>query len=206
VVPLAYWRSTANCYNADSTITYANNRFNLAAARAHQTQLVRLWLRLIREIPAEVLATRLCRGSIAWNPFPGPASGRTAKVPVSGVASLYAFPRGQLGQSPFRGAVRSAPLSDRAHDAARWSRRLSDARAVEWFAWRGATWCYLAYIAVLLFAKRRRDLAPLGLAAILAANQLNVLVNNPGQLARYLTAPIILGILLLPLAVAPRDR
>jgi hypothetical protein len=41
---------------------------------------------------------------------------------------------------------------------------------------------------------------------LVAANQLNVLVNNPGQLVRYMAAPIILGILLLPLLFVTRRR
>ncbi|MDT5026422.1 MAG: hypothetical protein QOE61_2848 [Micromonosporaceae bacterium] len=206
VAPLEYWRSTANCYNADATITYANDRFNFAVARQHQTELVQLWLSLISRIPDEVTSTRLCRGSIAWNPFPGPTNGRIVKVPIGGVGKLYAFPPEQLAQSPFRHAIRSAPISGLAHAGARSFRRLTDIRAVEWLAWRGATWCYVAYLAVILFAKRQRDLPLLGLAAIVAANQLNVLLNNPDQLVRYMTAPIILGILLLPLAFVSRPR
>ena len=206
VAPLEYWRSTANCYNADSTLTYANDRFNFALARGHQRELVQLWLSLISRIPDEVTSTRLCRGSIAWNPFPGPTNGRTVKVPISGVGKLYAFPPEQLARSPFRDAIRSAPVSGPANAGARWFRRLTDIRAVEWLAWRGATWCYVAYLAVILFAKRQRELGLLGLAAIVAANQLNVLVNNPDQLVRYMTAPIILGILLLPLAFVRRPR
>jgi hypothetical protein len=55
---------------------------------------------------------------------------------------------------------------------------------------------------LILYARRRRDLAVLGLGAAILANQLNVTLNNPGQLARYMAGPLILGILLLPLAFA----
>ena len=204
VAPLEYWSSTANCYDADSTVTYANDNFDFAAARAQQVQLVRLWLHLMWRIPDEMVQTRLCRGSIAWNPFPGPAPSRIVKPPTGGVERLYAFPADRLAQSPFRGAIHSAPLSRIAHGAGSWVRRLSDTRSFEWFAWRGATWCYVAYVAVFLFARRRRDLALLGLAAIVLANQVNVLVNNPSQLVRYMAGPIVLGILLLPLAFVRR--
>jgi hypothetical protein len=83
-----------------------------------------------------------------------------------------------------------------------WLRKLSDTRQIEWLAWRGATWSYLAYLSLILYARRRRDLAVLGLGAVILANQLNVTLNNPGQLVRYMAGPLILGVLLLPLAFA----
>jgi hypothetical protein len=60
----------------------------------------------------------------------------------------------------------------------------------------------VAYVAVGLFAWRRRSWAPLALVAIVAATQITVTVNNPGQLVRYMEGPLVLGILLLPLAFA----
>jgi hypothetical protein len=204
VAPLEYWRTTANCYNADSTVTYANPEFNFAAAAVHQSQLLSLWLSLAQRVPGELAAARLCRGFIAWSPVPAPAAGRTVKVPVSGVQRHYDFPADRFAQTPFAGAIGSAPLSSLAHQTAIRYRHLTDAPALEWLTWRGATWCYVAYIAVAVFARRRRDLALAGLAAVILANQLNVLINNPGQLVRYMTAPILLGLLLLPLAFTPR--
>ncbi len=202
VAPLSYWRDTANCYNADSTVTYGNNEFNFAAASQHQGQLLQLWLDLGRRIPGEMVGARLCRGFIAWSPVPAPVAGRTVKVPITGVDRLFDFPRDRIDSSPFRGAIRSAPLSDTAHRAATWLRHGSDVHWLEWMTWRGATWCYLAYLAVALFAWRRRDIAALALITTILATQLNVLINNPGQLVRYMAAPIFLGILLLPLMFA----
>jgi hypothetical protein len=85
------------------------------------------------------------------------------------------------------------------HSAAVFYRHATAVRPVEWLTWRGATWCYVAYLAVIVFARRRGDIAMLALVATIAATQLNVLVNNPNQLVRYMTAPTLLGILLLPL-------
>jgi hypothetical protein len=206
VAPLEYWRSTANCYNADDTVTYGNPEFNIAAASQHQAQLVDLWLNLGKRIPGEMIGTRLCRGSIAWNPFPGPPKGRTVKVPISGVSRLFNFPPERLAQSPYRGAIQSAPPSHLVNRGATLLRNASAVRFFEWFTWRGATWCYIAYLTVAVLASRRRDLALLALAAVIAANQINVLINNPGQLVRYMMAPIILGILLLPLLPAALSR
>jgi hypothetical protein len=206
VAPLSYWRSTANCYNSDSTVRYSDPNFNIKAARNHSTELAQLWVRLVKRMPDEIASTRLCRGSIAWNPFPGPARGRTVKIPIAGVSSYFDFPVSRLDASPYRGAIRLAPLSPAAHQAGMWLRKLSDTRQFDWFAWRGATWSYVAYLALILYARRRRDVAVLGLGAVILANQLNVVLNNPSQLARYLAGPLILGILLLPLAFARPRR
>jgi len=202
VAPLDYWSSTANCYTSDTTVTYARPEFNFAAASDRRGELFDLWLRLLKRMPDEMAQTRLCRGSIAWNPFPGPAHGWTVKIPIAGVGRYFGFPRDRIAQSPFSDAIRLSPLSEPAHATGVFLRRLSDTRSFEWFAWRGATWCYVAYLAVILFARRRRDVAVLGLVAVVAANQINVLVNNPGQLVRYMVGPLIIGILLLPLAFA----
>lgn len=202
VAPLEYWSSTANCYVADDTVTYGAPEFNFAVAREREAELFELWLRLVKRMPDEMIEARLCRGSIGWNPFPGPPEGRAIKIPVEGVSSLYDFPRGRLSQSPFAGAIRSDPVNDTAHAGALFARRVSDARQFEWFAWRGATWAYISYLAVALFARRRRDVALLALAAVVAANQINVVMNNPNQLVRYMVGPIIAGVLLLPLAFA----
>lgn len=204
VAPLEYWSSTANCYNADSTVTYGNHSFNFAVASERKGELFGLWLRLVTRMPDEIVSTRLCRGAIAWSPFPGPAHGWTVKIPIAGAERYFNFPRHRIERSPFAGAIRSAPLSGTAHSAGVFLRRLSDTRSFEWFAWRGATWCYVAYLAVILFARRKGDIVILALVAVVAANQVNVLVNNPGQLVRYMVGPIILGILLLPLAFVSR--
>src|SRR5262249_22041243 len=112
------------------------------------------------------------------------------------------YPLSRLDASPYKGAIRLAPLSPAAHQGAVWLRKLSDTRQFEWVAWRGATWCYLAYLSLILYSRRRRDLAVLGLGAVVFANQLTVVLDNPSQLVRYMAGPLILGILLLPLAFA----
>jgi len=202
VAPLSYWRTTANCYNADDTVQFSDPSFSINAARAHAGELAALWTRLVKRMPDEIASARLCRGSIAWNPFPGPARGRTVKIPIAGVTSYFDFPLSRLDASPDKGAIRLDPVSPTAHRLGVWLRKLSDTRQFEWFAWRGATWSYLAYLSLILYAHRRRDLAILGLGAVIMANQLNVTLNNPGQLARYMAGPLILGVLLLPLAFA----
>ncbi len=70
--------------------------------------------------------------------------------------------------------------------------------------WRGATWCYLGYLVLLIAARRLRRWDLLAVGAPLLANQLTVLALNPAQLYRYMVGPILLGILLVPLVSASR--
>lgn len=202
VAPLDFWAASANCYSSDATIL-GKREFNLQAARDHSSELFDVWLRVLRRTPEELVQARICRGSIAWNPFPGPARGWTVKPPVAGASVAYDFPRRRLAESPFAGAIRSAPPIPLLHDAAVWLRHLSDTRSFQWLLWRGATWCYIAYLAVLLWGRRRRELGALALVAAIVANQVTVLASNPNQLVRYMMGPFVLGVLLLPLAFVP---
>ena len=206
VAPLSYWRSTANCYSADATVAPGRPQFSLEAARTHQAELFNLWLTILKRAPDVITQARLCRGSIAWNPFPGPAEGWTVKIPIEGVTRFFEFPAARIAQSPYRDAVHRAPPSDTALQTGVFLRRLSDTRSFEWFLWRGATWAYVSYVAVFLFARRRRSVAVMALVAVIVANQITVAVNNPNQLVRYMVGPLILGILLLPLAFVSRAR
>jgi hypothetical protein len=199
VAPLSYWRDTANCYDADATVNYGRPSFSIDAARAHAGQLFDLWRRVAERTPDVVAGARLCRGAIAWDPFP---AGRTVKIPIAGTRTYFDFPVHQIAQSPYAGAIRSAPLSGFLHRVAVFARRASNAPPIAWLAWRGAAWAYLAYASVGLFAWRRRSWAPLALVAVVAATQITVMLDNPSQLVRYMAGPLLLGILLLPLAFA----
>jgi hypothetical protein len=202
VAPLSYWRDTANCYTADDTVTYGDPRFSITTARAEAGPLFDLWLRTVRRAPVLMAQTRACRGAIAWNPFPAPPAGWTRRIPITGTATFFDFPRAQIEQSRYAAAITSAPLIGPAHRLVVAARNASDPGWLEWIAWRGATWAYVAYAAVAVFAWRRRDWAPLALIAVIAATQITVAINNPSQLVRYMAGPLVLGIVLLPLAFA----
>ena len=71
---------------------------------------------------------------------------------------------------------------------------------------RGATWCYLSYLALGIAALRVRRWAILGAGAAALSNQLVVLTVNPAQLYRYMIGPLLVGVVLLPLlTLAGRD-
>jgi len=197
VAPLAHWRRSADCFSVDPTVYHPD--FDRRAAEAAHDELMSAWWRLVGRSPGTVLETRICRGSIAWRPTP--AGGLRAN-PTDWALPIY-LDRDPRFQAPeVRSVAYSRPLSDRASRVADvLSQRVSEP---EWLLWRGATWAYLAYLTVGLLAWRRRDRALLALASLSLGNQLSVLAVNNAQAARYMAAPFVLGILLLPLLAAGR--
>lgn len=201
VAPLAHWHDSARCTSTDSTV-YATG-FDRDAASAHNDDLMAVWRRVLTRDPGEIIATRWCRGAIAWSVTP---RGGLSKNPNPWSARSYAERDPRLAESPFRGAVVSKPLDDRLYDLAMTGVRQAGRPGLEWLAWRGATLAYVSYLVLGFAAWRRRDPRVLLLAAPILANQLSVLAVNNVQAARYMAAPYILGVLLLPMAFVARSR
>ena len=146
------------------TVAFGRPQFSIDAARAHARELFDLWLRVLKRAPDVIIQARICRGSIAWNPFPGAATGRhDSEDPDRRRAERVQLPdatRSPRAPTPARSSwTRSAP---RPATSRRSPAASHDTRAFEWIAWRGATWSYLAYLAVGLFAWRRRVVEPAG--------------------------------------------
>ncbi len=201
VAPLSVWSDSANCYTSDTTTSAKD--FSRSAAERNDSELFALWVRLIKRMPDEMVNTRLCRGSIAWQISRGPDRIGTVLTPYEGSRDLYGF-GSRMAANPYRSAIYSAPLSGAAHEAGLWLRKVSGSDPFVWILWRGATWCFLGYAAVLAFFIRRREVAVLALIAVAFGNQLVVLADNPAQLVRYMMGPIPIGVLLLPLLFAGR--
>ncbi|AVT32296.1 hypothetical protein C6361_25760 [Plantactinospora sp. BC1] len=197
VAPLAHWRQSADCYTVDSTVYHPD--FDRRAAAAHHDELLSAWWRLVRRSPETVLAARTCRGSIAWRPTP--AGGLRAN-PTAWALPIYLERDPRFQRPEVLAVAYSRPLGEPVSEAA--DVLASRVGQPEWLLWRGATWAYLAYLTVGLLAWRRRDRALLALATLSLGNQLSVLVVNNAQAARYMAAPFVLGVLLLPL-LAARD-
>lgn len=203
--PLAEWKKTANCYDSDKTNFIGGFTGNAAEASG---PLLSLWLRVLQRSPDLILGARICRGSIAWMIFPSTAASvnrylravaGAARIPAN-LFGLAAWPH--VRHNPYRAAMASRPLSQDMNTAAVFLRTASQVPQLEWLLWRGATWCYIAYLAAWAFARRRRNRSLLALTAIVAGQQLAVLANNPAQLFRYMAAPIFIGIMLVPLFFA----
>ncbi len=197
--PLKRWKASADCYSAATArmpgLTRAPHRLKL--------QLVSLWLRVFLRTPQLILAARLCRGSIAWQVFPGARQAVAYQYPSRIPTGLFGAARlKKVRDNPYRAELATRPLSSALNKTATFLRAASEIPQLAWLLWRGATWCYIAYLAVWAVAARRRSWVLLSLAAIVAAQQLVVLVQNPAQVFRYMAAPLFIGILLIPLFLA----
>ncbi|MGW5425157.1 hypothetical protein [Streptomyces sp. NPDC003943] len=201
VAPLTHWGGrAANCYNADWAMQKPMNR---KAAEKYNDQLIDLWFRVLKRTPDHMISARLCRSHIAWSPFPGPAD-----LAANTLITLPAVPKDLYGwavwndevkHSPYRPILKIRPLSQKLNHAATFVWRASITPQLQWLLVRGAFWCYAAYAVVLAFSRRHRTWAPVALLAVPLSLQLTVVAANPAPLARYMYAPIFLGILCLPL-------
>lgn len=203
VAPLEHWRGAGNCYTSD-VFTGSRNFRRVEADRVHG-QLFELWVRVLKRSPDALIQARICRGAIAWAVFPTPTDlGPTLFPPTAVPGDLFGWAK-RLPDPQARAALRPDPVSPQLRDAARFVLLASHTRSFEWLLWRGATWALIAYVAVVLFARRRDEWSAVALVAVCLANQLVVLVNNPNQLVRYMTGCICIGVLLLPLLFQRRE-
>src|ERR1700730_10370910 len=204
VVPLAAWTRSGKypaCYNSNDT-TFIHG-FDNNASRV-SSPLFRLWLEVLKRTPQVIIATRICRGSIAWLVFPG-------SRPAATFDYLWYVPSNLWGWSTvpavkynqYRADFATRPLCG--NGAAVFLRLASTTHQLDWILWRGATWSYLAYLMVAAFARRRKDWVMLSMAAIVAGQQLMVLADNPDQLFRYMATALFVGPMLIPLFLA-RNR
>ncbi len=200
VAPVVAWKATATCYDSDPT-----NRIPGFTARSTKLsgQLMSLWFRVLRRSPGTILGARICRGSIAWSVFSGPGQAALWTDPYVIPSDLWGLAsRPAVRDNPYRHIMVTRPLSTSLNSAALFLRKLSSTAQLQWILWRAAFWCYVSYLAVFVFARRRRNWAILALAAIVAGQQLAVIADNPAQLFRYMVSPIFVGIMLVPLLFA----
>jgi hypothetical protein len=206
VAPLAEWKSSANCYTSNPTTFLPGFP---AKSQKLAGPLFRLWLQVLKRTPQLIIGARICRGSIAWLIFPGTPSAQTGdylSVVPSDVFGTVNLPDVQT--NPYRADMATRPLlgGTFGNQAATFLRLASETPQLSWLLWRGATWCYFAYLAVGAFALRRKDRALLAMAAIVAAQQLMVLADNPSQVFRYMAAPLLIGPMLVPVFCARNRR
>jgi hypothetical protein len=202
VGPLTAWAGANNCYNSDRL--FRSKGFSLDKADVYHKQLFALWWRVLERSPVAVVQGRFCRGSVAWSVVPPPVDkaifGRVvAQVP----ANLYGSASRSI-PADIRQNLATKPLNDTLGELTHTLRAETDTTAYQPLMWRGASWCYIAYLVLLVAALRLRrwDLLAVGAASL--ANQLTVLGANPAQLYRYMVGPIFVGILLLALLAVRR--
>ncbi|MBC3842156.1 hypothetical protein GXW82_23965 [Streptacidiphilus sp. 4-A2] len=161
VTPLSSWKYGGDCWDAD---TLTSHDFNAAAADRVNGQLVSLWFKLLQERPDIIADSRICHGNIAWSPFAGPANlwGFTAMSTTSYIpANLWGYNppshHGAMSHSKYLPVLKTRPLSTTLHRIVTWWHVLSQVPQLQWLLWRGATWCYIGYAAVILYVRRRGD-------------------------------------------------
>ncbi|MEV5329263.1 hypothetical protein AB0K67_34475 [Nonomuraea sp. NPDC052634] len=208
VAPLRRWWEGGTCYTINPLIWRRDFDWRQADMRAGE--LLDLWRRLLVTDPELVVRARLCRGAIAWRPVADAAAtgGATYRLSLRPNADTYVGP-GKVTDFPGRGVFSLRPLSMELYQVA--SPWLAGALTPQWdwVLWRGASWAYLSYAAAALAALTRRNRYALGVAAVVAGQQLAVLANISAQDFRYMAAPILTGALLVPLllgGLVPRRR
>ncbi|MEV0727196.1 hypothetical protein [Polymorphospora sp. NPDC050346] len=200
VAPLSHWRDSADCYHADG-LTYARP-FDRRAASVNGDALVDVWVAALRRAPGTIVDARICRSSIGWNPLP---AGAISRNPSEWGLKIWVERDAAFQRSPFSRTVRMRPLNRRVHRVGTKLTRLANEPGLEWLLWRGATWTYVAYAVIGFAAWRRREPALLAFATLSAGNQISVMIVNNVQAARYMAAPYVLGVLLLPLLAVRRN-
>ncbi|MFG1707159.1 hypothetical protein ACFLIM_28585 [Nonomuraea sp. M3C6] len=205
VAPLTRWLEGGTCYTVNPLIWRRD--FSWQAADAHADQLLELWTRLLVADPRMIVDTRLCRGAIAWRPVQDALAvgGMTYRFSRQPNADSYVGPA-KVADFPGRWVFSLRPLSLELNAVADpW---LTGALAPEydWVLWRGAVWSYLSYLAVGLAAWALRNRYVVGVAAVVAGQQLAILANISAQDFRYMASPIFIGVLLVPLLIGSMGR
>ncbi|MEY9963951.1 hypothetical protein ABIA33_001985 [Streptacidiphilus sp. MAP12-16] len=217
VAPLSHWSGqAANCWFADPTMYPPMDR---RAVDRLSGPLLSLWTRVLERTPQLVLKARLCRGQIAWSPVDGPSNIPGAATVVAGPEMPgglpagwndnfnWSYPNASLHGNPYLPALVSHPFSATLRRELVSVYNHSKSSTFQWLFWRGASWCYLTYAVLLWTAFRRRARPVVGLIGVTLGLQLTVLAANPSQLARYMIAPIFIGLMCLPLlSVRRRNR
>jgi hypothetical protein len=202
VAPLTSWASANNCYTSDPL--FRSKGFSLRKADQYHQELFALWWRVLARTPGTVVHARFCRGSVAWNVLPPPwDKARLGRVVVQTPANLYGSANTRVPPDITKN-VALQPLNDSLGQLTRTLRAETDRLRYQPLLWRGATWCYIAYLVLVVAALRLRrwDLLAVGSASL--ANQLTVLAANPAQLFRYMAGPVFIGVMLLALLAVRR--
>ncbi|WP_219467471.1 DUF6020 family protein [Nonomuraea rhizosphaerae] len=201
VAPLTRWSEGGTCYTINELIW--RDDFSWAQADAHAGQLLDLWKRLLVSQPAIVIDARLCRGAIAWKLFEDQTAfgGDTYRFSLRPNADTYVG-AGEVPDFQGRWVFSLRPLSPELHQVGSTWLTTALESEYDWLLWRGAFWSYLSYLVVALAALALRNRYVVGVAAIVAGQQLAILANISAQDFRYMATPIIVGAVLVPLLVA----
>ncbi|MEV4353173.1 hypothetical protein [Nonomuraea sp. NPDC049625] len=205
VAPLTRWWDGGTCYTINPLIWRRD--FSWPQADAHASELLGLWKRLLISEPRMIIDTRLCRGAIAWRPVQDEFAigGMTYRFSLRPNADTYVGPN-KVPDFPGRWVYSLRPQSWELNQVADPWLTGALAPQYDWVLWRGALWAYVSYLAGALGALALRNRYVLGVAAVVAGQQLTVLANISAQDFRYMASPIFVGVLLVPLLLGGVGR
>ncbi|MFI6453868.1 hypothetical protein ACIBF6_20185 [Streptosporangium amethystogenes] len=194
IAPLRAWRRGATCQTMARV--FFDPAFSHSRAEQRISDVLDLWRGLLVRAPGVILSARVCRAALAWQ------VGSTSGEPGG---ELYRFslrdprlPDGWEG-TPAASAMRQRPFSADLRAAGLSALDASTVRQLEWLLWRAPFWCYLGYAAAALAWRRTGSGAALAGAAVVAGQQLGVILTNTAPDFRFMVAPIFIGVLFVPL-------
>ncbi|MGJ6962582.1 hypothetical protein ACSDR0_11795 [Streptosporangium sp. G11] len=194
IAPLDTWRWGATCQTVARV--FFDPGFDHGQAERRISDVLELWRGLLLRAPGTMLSTRICRAALAWQ------IGSTSGEPGG---ELYRFslrdprlPDGWEG-TPAASVMRQRPISTGLLAAGLFALDTSTVRQLEWLLWRAPFWCYLTYAAAALVWWRTGNRAALAGAAVVAGQQIGVILTNTAPDFRFMVAPIFIGVLFVPL-------
>lgn len=194
IAPLDAWRRGATCQTMARV--FFDPGFGHARAEQRISDVLELWRGLLARAPGMILSTRICRAALAWQ------VGSTSGEPGG---ELYRFslgdprlPDGWEG-TPAASAMRQRPIFAGLLAAGLFALDASTVRQLEWLLWRAPFWCYLTYATAALVWWRTGSRAALAGAAVVAGQQIGVILTNTAPDFRFMVSPIFVGVLFVPL-------
>ena len=186
-MPLSQWRGSYYCYAIIGW--YLNPSMRLTAFREDSSEYLALWRKVLREAPGTVISNRFCVSSLAW------------RVDQKGSGYIYTLTYG-IPDNPY--GFKTEPVIERLRP--RMLKMLAWAEIPHrlWYTWRAPAWIYLLDLVLVAQALRFRRWVWLLPGAVPLAQQLNILVLNGSQDARYMFGAYMIAMATLPVAVLSR--
>jgi hypothetical protein len=161
----------------------------LTAFREDKNEYLTLWRKVLREAPMTVINNRICVASLAW---------RVGSSHAGYIYTLtYGVPDNEYG-------FKTVPVIPRLRPRMLKMLAWADIPHRQWYTWRAPAWIYLLDLILVAQAVRFRRWVWLLPGAVPLAQQLNVLVLNPSQDARYMFGAYMVAMATLPVLVLSR--
>ena len=180
-MPLSQWRRSYYCYAIINW--YLNPSMRLTAFREDPGEYLALWRKVVRRAPGTVIANRFCVSSLAWRPD------------QSGSGYIYTLTYG-VPDNAF--GFKTVPVIERFRPRMVKMLAWTDEPKRLWYTWRAPAAIYLLDLVLVAQALRWRRWVFLLPGAVPLAQQLNVLVLNGSQDARYMFGSYVLALATLP--------